>query len=139
MVIYSSFHFNVASGVFGSELLTGKGSSNMADKRNIRRHRKRLTLKFGLQESDRFAFTEDISPQGMFIKTANVAPPGSKIKIDLALSEDNIVTLEARVMWAKKVPANMVRLVKKSGMGVRITRFVAGEDSYNMLCEELHA
>lgn len=110
----------------------------MADKRNIRRHRKRLTLKFGIQESDRFAFTEDISHNGMFIKTANGAPPGSKIKIDLALSEDNIVTMEARVMWAKKVPANMVRLVKKCGMGVRITRFVAGEDSYNMLCEELH-
>ena len=125
MVIYGSF--------------TGKDGRTMADKRNTRRHRKRLTLKFGVRESDRFAFTEEISPHGMFIKTANAAPPGSTIKIDLSLGEDDVVTMEARVMWAKKVPANMVRLVRKCGMGVRIVRFVAGETRYHSLCEELHA
>lgn len=109
----------------------------MSDKRRIRRLRKRLSVKFGLQKSDRIAFTEDISHHGMFIKTANVAPPGSNIVLDLAVSETSTVSMEARVMWAKKVPANMLRLVKKSGMGVRIIRFTTGEEIYNALCEEL--
>jgi PilZ domain len=112
--------------------------SVMADKRDSKRHRKRLTLKFGLQETDRIAFTEDISPLGMFIKTANVVAPGSMIKIDLTLGAESMVSMEARVMWAKRVPANMVRLVKKSGMGVRIVRITAGEEPYIKLCNELH-
>ena len=109
----------------------------MSDKRNIKRLRKRLAVKFGLQTPDRVAFTEDISHHGIFIKTANVAPPGSSVVVDIALSEMSIVSVEARVMWAKKVPANMLRLVKKSGMGVRITKIVAGEEDYNALCQEL--
>lgn len=108
----------------------------MADKRGIKRLRKRLSVRFGLQQADRLAFTEDISHHGLFIKTANVAPPGSDIKLDLIL-ENSTVRMEARVMWAKKVPANMLRLVKKSGMGVRIIRITDGEDAFNALCREL--
>jgi PilZ domain-containing protein len=110
----------------------------MADKREAKRLRKRLTLKFGPTAADRLAFTEDISQFGLFIKTANIAPAGSRVIIELILGELNVVTLEARVMWAKKVPANMLRLVKKSGMGVRIIRFITGETAYYELCEELH-
>jgi hypothetical protein len=41
-------------------------------------------------------------------------------------------------MWAKKVPANMVHLVKKCGMGVRITGIISGEEHYRQLCDEMH-
>ncbi|ACM19290.1 PilZ domain protein [Geotalea daltonii FRC-32] len=109
----------------------------MADKRRIKRLRKRLSVKFGLLQTDRIAFTEDISHHGLFIKTANVASPGSDVKVDLAIDETTLVRMEARVMWAKKVPANMLRLVKKSGMGVRIIRILDGEDAFNALCREL--
>jgi Tfp pilus assembly protein PilZ len=109
----------------------------MADKRGIKRLRKRLSVRFGPQQTDRIAFTEDISHHGLFIKTANVASPGSDIKVDLAIDETTVVRMEARVMWAKKVPANMLRLVKKSGMGVRIIRFVDGEIAFNELCLKL--
>jgi Tfp pilus assembly protein PilZ len=111
---------------------------SMADKREAKRLRKRLTLKFGPTAADRLAFTEDISQFGLFIKTTNIAPAGSRVIIELTLSELDVVTLEARVMWAKKVPPNMLRLVKKSGMGVRIIRFVTGEAAYYKLCEALH-
>jgi hypothetical protein len=40
-------------------------------------------------------------------------------------------------MWAKKVPPNMIQLVKKCGMGVRITGITSGEEEYRRLCEEL--
>lgn len=109
----------------------------MADKRKIRRLRKRLSVRFGIEKADRVAFTEDISHHGLFIKTANVAPPGSTIVVEMALTETCNITLEARVMWAKKVPANMIRLVKKSGMGLRILRIIEGQQAFVGLCDEL--
>ncbi len=109
----------------------------MADKRNMKRLRKRLSVRFGMHQADRVAFTEDVSSHGLFIKTANVASPGSDLKVDLAIDETTVVSMQARVMWAKKVPATMLRLVKKSGMGVRIIRILDGEDEFNALCREL--
>ncbi len=110
----------------------------MAEKRDLKRHRKRLTVRFGVDDPNRLAFTEDISSQGLFIKTPNVCTPGTLIRVDLTLPDDRIVRMEAQVRWAKKVPPQMLRMVQKGGMGVRITRFFAGEDLYGTLCQELH-
>ena len=101
----------------------------MADKRNILRTKKRLSVKFGIDDAARAAFTEDISYNGMFIKTANICPPGSKIKIEFII-DGGTVSVTARVMWAKKVPQNLLHLVKKAGMGVRFLRFDAGESHF---------
>ncbi len=109
----------------------------MAEKRDIIRLRKRLALRFGVDEPIRMAFTEDISPEGMFIKTTNICPPGTKIKIVLTISNDHILHLEGLVMWAKKVPPQMIHIAKKCGMGIRITRFVNGADVYQKMCNEM--
>jgi hypothetical protein len=109
----------------------------MAEKRNLDRHRKRYLIRFGEGETVLKAFTEDISSTGMFIKTAKTSSPGSVIWVEMALDEKRLVVFEARVMWAKKVPPQLIHVAKKGGMGVRITRFVSGESDYNMLCEEL--
>ena len=109
----------------------------MAEKRNLDRHRKRYTLRFGSDEPIRLAFTEDISTTGIFIKTAAIVPVGSIIRLELDLDATLKVQLEARVMWAKKVAPQMLHLVKKSGMGVRIIRFISGEKEYALHCEEL--
>ncbi len=108
----------------------------MADKRDILRLKKRLTVRFGIDEATRVAFTEDISITGMFIKTPNICPPNTKIKIEFEVA-DNKIQLLARVMWAKKVPQNLFHLVKKSGMGVRFLRFENGEDHLNTFFENL--
>lgn len=108
----------------------------MADKRNLDRHRKRFTLRFGSEEPLKTGFTEDISPTGLFIKSAYVRNPGSVICVELAIDKERKVLLEARVMWAKKVPPEMIHHVKKSGMGVEIIRFISGESDYFQLCEE---
>lgn len=100
------------------------------DKRDIVRHKKRLTVRFGIEEATRVAFTEDVSLTGMFIKTPNICPPNTKIRIEFEIA-NNKVELEARVMWAKKVPQNLFHLVKKSGMGIRFLRFHCGEDNFN--------
>jgi hypothetical protein len=74
----------------------------------------------------------------MFIKTANVCPPNTRIKIEFEVA-DNKVVVVARVMWAKKVPQNLFHLVKKSGMGVRFLSFQRGEDHLNTYIESLPA
>lgn len=109
----------------------------MADKRDIRRIRKRISIRFGLDDAVRVAFTEDISMTGMFIKTPNVIPPNTRIKIEIDLPDGEKVELFARVMWAKKVPANLFHLVKKSGMGVRFLRFTNGEDAFDDFFESI--
>lgn len=109
----------------------------MADKRDIRRIKKRISIRFGIDNAARVAFTEDISMTGMFIKTANVTPPNTRIIIEFVLPDGSRVELEARVMWAKKVPANLFHLVKKSGMGVRFLHFHAGEDAFDDYFESI--
>ena len=100
------------------------------DNQNNVRHKKRLTVHFGLEVSSRVAFTENVSLTGMFIRTPNIYPPNTRIKIEFELA-NNKVELEARVMWAKQVPQNLFHLVKKSGMGVRFLRFYSGEEHFN--------
>lgn len=109
----------------------------MADKRDIRRIRKRLSIRFGIGEAARVAFTEDVSMTGMFIKTPNIVPPNTKIVIEFILPDGPKVELEARVMWAKKVPQNLFHLVKKSGMGVRFLCFHCGEEAFDDFFESI--
>lgn len=107
----------------------------MSDKRSDNRKRKRIALNFGTDgTTGRKAFTEDISPFGLFIKTANVSNPNTVLRVEL-LHDDEPISFDARVMWAKRVPQNLFHLVKKSGMGVRIIRFHAGRERYYELCE----
>jgi len=107
----------------------------MADcKRDIVRHKKRLTVRFGIEEANRVAFTEDVSLTGMFIKTPNVCTPNTKIIIEFEI-DNSKVELVGRVMWAKKVPQNLFHLVKKSGMGIRFLRFQSGEDQFTSYLE----
>lgn len=109
----------------------------MADKRDIKRLKKRLSIRFGIDSAVRVAFTEDISSTGMFIKTPNIVPPNTKIKIEFEVADNTKVEVEARVMWAKKVPQNLFHLVKKCGMGIRFLRFVAGEEQFREYCQEM--
>lgn len=109
----------------------------MSDKRYNGRKRKRLALSFGIGEATgRRAFTEDISPLGLFIKTPNVCNPNTLLKIELSVDTEPIC-FDARVMWAKRVPPNLFHLAKKGGMGVRIVRFNSGQEQYLTLCSDL--
>lgn len=111
----------------------------MTDKRLIHRKRKRVQLNFGSDGAIiRKAFTEDISPTGMFIKTANVCNPNTIVTVELLLDQQPIC-FDARVMWARRVPQNLFHLAKKGGMGVRIIRFHSGRDQYEELCATMTA
>jgi hypothetical protein len=108
------------------------------DKRIILRHKKRLSLRFGINDTEKLAFTEDISAHGLFIKTVNILPLGSRVKVEIALPDGVMIRLEGMVRWSKRVPPQMIHLVKKSGFGILITRFLEGEDRYRNMVAELH-
>ena len=109
----------------------------MAEQRESKRHRKRFCLKFGVDHERRISFTEDISPEGLFIQTAYVLLPGTAVGVDLILGDDSLVALEGQVMWAKRAPRGIPPRLAKGGIGVKITRIAQGADVYRLLCEEL--
>jgi hypothetical protein len=108
----------------------------MPEKRREKRHHKRLRIRYGVDAPTWTGFIEDISGKGFFIKTAIVQHPNTHLKIELAVSENEIIRLEGEVMWAKKVPPRMLRRIK-GGMGIRISRFLSGEETYRNMCETL--
>lgn len=110
----------------------------MPEKRDIKRHNKRYSVRFGIDRPERLAFTEDISTHGLFIKTTNITPIGKRIQIEMFLPDNESVFIEGMVRWSKKVPPQMIHLVNKSGMGVKILRFIGGEALYRHLISELH-
>jgi hypothetical protein len=110
----------------------------MAEKRDTGRVKKRLSLRFGTDTPSRLAFTEDVSAHGLFIKTTNICPPGTRVQIELDLPDCEPVFLEGMVRWTKKVPPQVIHLVKKSGMGIKIMRFIAGEERYRRFVAGLH-
>jgi Tfp pilus assembly protein PilZ len=91
------------------------------EKRDNRRLDKRLFVKFGEQRPEHIGFTGDVSNTGLFIKSNTIFRPGTLLHVELSLPDETVIRLNARVMWAKKVPPNLMRFVKKSGMGVQLT------------------
>ena len=107
----------------------------MQNKRVDTRFRKRLSLKFGIEEATRVGFTEDISDTGIFIRSPAVMAPNTILLVELKTISNEIVRLKGRIMWAKKVPQNMMHRIK-GGMGLLITQFLSGEEIYQALCEQ---
>ena len=106
----------------------------MPEKRYIKRQRRRIALRFGLEEATKLGFTEDISQEGMFIRTINTYPPGTMLIVTLTLPDGIFITVKGKVMWAKRVPPQMARLVRKAGFGLKIECFVEGEEMYRQAC-----
>lgn len=111
----------------------------MAEKRIIKRRLKRLSLMFGPDKPAHLGFTIDISDTGIFLKAVKVYPPGTILNVEISIPDDGgVAEFQGQVMWAKAVPANLIHIVKKAGMGVRIIKFLKGRDEYLKLVEVSH-
>jgi hypothetical protein len=106
----------------------------MSEKRYVRRQRRRFALRFGQGEATTLGFTEDISQEGMFIRTTVTFPPGTMLKVTLSFPDDQCITVTGTVMWANKVPPEMAHLEKKAGFGLKIGNFIEGEELYREAC-----
>lgn len=109
----------------------------MAEDRYKKRHRKRISVNFGIESVAKYGFTDDINHDGLFIRSAVVVKPGVIIKVEIKQPQ-GLIALNGEVRWAKKVPPNVLHKLK-GGMGVQIKSFLAGEDLYYALCDELVA
>lgn len=110
----------------------------MSEKREITRVRKRLSLKFGIDAPNKVAFTEDLSQNGLFVKTVYPSPPGSRIQIELTMPDGKNVLMVGMSRWRKSVPPQVIHLVKKCGMGIKILKFISGEESYRLFVDKLY-
>jgi len=109
----------------------------MAEDRFKKRHRKRISVKFGIDKIEKLGFTDDINHDGLFIRSAVVVMPGMTIKVEINHPQ-GLIALVGEVRWGKKIPPNVLHKVK-GGMGVQIKSFVTGEELYHALCDELVA
>jgi hypothetical protein len=107
-----------------------KGVYDMPEKRNLSRIKKRLPIKIGTETPDRVAFTEDLSFNGIFVKTVSPLPPGTRLKIQLTMPDGTTVLMEGMSRWRKSVPAQVIHLANKKGMGIKILKFISGEEIY---------
>ncbi len=110
----------------------------MAEKRDLNRKRKRIKVRFGTDEPKKMAFSDDISPRGIFIKTASPEKPGLLLNLEITLPDETRILCRGRIHWAKRVPPNMVRLVGKGGMGIKILSFSQGQREYQEFVANLH-
>ena len=108
----------------------------MAENRFKKRHRKRFSLNFGIDKAEKLGFTDDINHDGLFIRSAAVVKPGEAIKIEINPPQGGLIAIQGKVCWARKVPPNVLNKLK-GGMGVQIKSFLAGQELYHALCDEL--
>ena len=87
-----------------------------SEKRQIRRAKRRVMVRFGTRTPDKTAFTKNLSETGMFLQTNTVFKPGTTIQVQ-AEFPDQTFSMWARVVWAKKVPPQLAHILG-SGMGV---------------------
>ena len=92
----------------------------MTERRSDPRSSKRFTVKFGVETETNLGFTTDLSRTGLFIKTTCVMPIGSPVMLSLTLPDDTIIHLKGTVVWNKKAPAGLDRIILKNGIGVRL-------------------
>ena len=65
-----------------------------------------------------------------------VMQPGKLLFVELKLKDGSTILFKGRIMWAKRVPQNLMNKVK-GGMGVRILSFEHGEADYREICAGL--
>ena len=111
----------------------------MIERRKEERYRRRLQLRLSTENGSTMGFTDDISREGIFVRSASVQPVGTPIRIELTTPDNEKVVLGGTVQWEIKLSPILLRQGKKGGMGIKISNFVSGEESYRKIlesCEE---
>jgi len=87
------------------------------EKRDNRRKRIRLTV--SAEPGSIRAYTADVSPGGLFLVSAKVFPPGTRVRLMVRTPEGPALGVGV-VRWAKRVPPSLLQNIK-GGMGIEFT------------------
>ena len=105
----------------------------MAEKRGLGRQRKRLPVRLGTEGVMRMGVTENISEGGLFIRTTSIHRLKTELDIELTTPDNGVIVLQGTVTWVRRAQPAKVRHGNAGGMGIKIVRFLAGEEAYRVL------
>jgi hypothetical protein len=91
----------------------------MGEKRQHRRVKRRLTVKFGEKDLTQSGFTADVSPTGLFVVSASLPALDTRLHLQLFVTPERYVFFEGEVRRHKLVPIEL-RTIERSGFGVRL-------------------
>ena len=89
----------------------------MENKQAHPRTKRRLLVRYGVEDAKKTAFTMNVSKSGAFLRTNDVYRPGTTILTEFSFP-DRSYSLWAQVIWAKKVPTSLAHVLH-CGMGIR--------------------
>lgn len=82
------------------------------------RHRRRVEVHYTAKgRPEQIGFSGNISASGMMLRTPQVAPPGTILRLEVRFPQRTIV-LTGRVMWARTGPLSWLS-TGKIGMGIK--------------------
>lgn len=93
----------------------------MSEKRANKRITFRNIVRYGIENPpQKISYVTDLSGSGIFIKTCKIYRPDTKLYLTIEVN-GKPHKVEGVVTWAKKVPQNLMKIIK-GGMGIRFTR-----------------
>ena len=98
--------------------MASSGSSDDDDeRREHRRYDTSIAVDYASGETFLFAYLKNISTMGIFIRTNDPMPIGTRLKLRFHVDEDDPQVLDGEVTWVNKYRPNGENL--NPGMGVR--------------------
>jgi Tfp pilus assembly protein PilZ len=91
----------------------------MAEKRQHRRLKRRLIVKYGERDLSQSGFTADVSPTGVFIVASVIPRLDTRLHLQLFVTPEQFLYFEGEVRRHKLVPLEL-RTLERSGFGVRL-------------------
>jgi hypothetical protein len=91
------------------------------DRRTEPRWRRRLSLRFERYGITHSAFSYDVGPHGLFVRTGLVLPPGACLDIHVDVPDIGQLELRSVIAWARRVPPSLQRLLT-AGFGAQVVQ-----------------
>lgn len=102
-----------------------------------KRFRTSMKARYGLNSLSEAGIVYDLSVFGFFIMTPRRFPVDSVLKVQIMTPEKEHISLEGTVQWSVEKRADVKWLKKDSGMGIKIKNFMAGQEHYEKICQQL--
>jgi len=92
----------------------------MAERRTFPRSKRRYLVEFTLDGVASNGFTNDLSPNGIFVRSARLPELGANLTLSLHLTDGKRLTVRGKVVRTRRVPPALSRVIP-SGFGIRLT------------------
>ena len=98
-------------------MASSSGSDDDDERREHRRYDTSIAVDYASGETFLFAYLKNISTMGIFIRTNDPMPIGTRLKLRFHVDEDDPLVLDGEVTWVNKYRPNGENI--NPGMGVR--------------------